>query len=332
VAGVEDMIRMAERSLPISGRPNVITRWYAARNGNYFARAAWCDQSVTYWAHHSGNHAAVCFGKDYAYTVWHAQRFHKHGQWHVDIRGIRRGDIVFFDWGGSNRIGAIDHVGLVTGVKGGVVFTIEGNTSNRCRRRVRRASTIVGYGRPNYTGRPARTAAAAPPQARSIRDKAPAGSPFPGTLKLGSTGAGVEQVQRNLNRFFKEADRITVNGRFDAATQNALTKWQRNRLVPAASIGVVGPGTWAMLAAPGFAGTLKLGSKGKAVQQLKHALNKFPPTHLDTNNDAFDQATKQTVENWQRHRGQRVDGIVDMVTWYWIHAPKDIRPPNLHPR
>lgn len=324
MAGVEDMVRMAERSLKQAGRPNAITRWYAIRNGKYFAKAAWCDQSVTYWAHHSGNYAAVCFGKDYAYTVWHAQRFQKNGQWHVDIRGIRRGDIVFFDWGGSNRIGAIDHVGLVTGVKGGAVYTIEGNTSDRCRRRVRFANKIVGYGRPNYTGRPA---AAAP-----ASDLALAGRPFPGNLKRGATGAAVEQVQRNLNRFFKEADRIPVNGHFDARTEAALTTWQRNRLIPAASIGVVGPGTWAMLAAPAFSATLKVGSRGKAVQQLKHALNKFPPNHLDTNNDAFDQATKRTVENWQRHRGQRVDGVVDMVTWYWIHAPKDIRPPNLHPK
>jgi peptidoglycan hydrolase-like protein with peptidoglycan-binding domain len=331
VAGVEDMIRMAERSLPISGRPNAITRWYAARNGNYFARAAWCDQSVTYWAHHSGNYAAVCFGKDYAYTVWHAEQFRKHGQWHVDIHGIRRGDIVFFDWRGSNRIGAIDHIGLVTGVKRGNVYTIEGNTSNRCRRRVRHASTIVGYGRPNYTGSPA-TIAAVPAEAAGMRDLALAGAPFPGNLRPGATGAAVEQVQRNLNRFFKEADRITVDGRFGARTEAALTKWQRNRLIPAASIGVVGPGTWAMLAAPVFSETLKLGSRGKAVRQLKHALNQFPPNNLDTNNEAFDQATKRTVENWQRHRGQHVDGVVDMLTWYWIHAPKEIRPPNLHPK
>jgi len=160
---------------------------------------------------------------------------------------------------------------------------------------------------------------------------APPAPPFPGTLERGDTGAGVEQVQRNLNRFLPPAEDLTVNGRFDAATEGALTKWQRNRLIPEASIGKVGPGTWAMLAAPVLSKTLKLGSKGKAVRQLKHALNKFPPNDLDTNNEVFDQPTKDVVENWQDHRNQRVDGIVDVITWYWIHAPKDVRPPNLHP-
>src|SRR6266508_4349385 len=121
MAGLEDMIRRAERSLGISDRPNGITKWYASRNGRVFARAAWCDQSITYWAFHSGNHDAVCFGRDYAYTVWHAQRFSNRGQWHTGTAGIRRGDIVFFDWAGSRRIPAIDHVAIVTGVEAGGV-------------------------------------------------------------------------------------------------------------------------------------------------------------------------------------------------------------------
>jgi GH25 family lysozyme M1 (1,4-beta-N-acetylmuramidase) len=155
--------------------------------------------------------------------------------------------------------------------------------------------------------------------------------PFPGTLERGDTGAGVERVQRNLNRFLPPAEDLTVNGRFDAATEEALTRWQRNRLIPEASVGKVGPGTWAMLAAPAFSKDLKLGSKGKAVRQLKHTLNRFPPNDLDTSGEVFDQATKKCVENWQKHRGQRVDGVVDMLTWYWMHAPKNVRPPDLHP-
>jgi hypothetical protein len=222
MAGVEDMIRMAERSLGTNGRPNAITRWYAGRNGNYFARAAWCDQSVTYWAHRSGNHVAVCFGKDYAYTVWHAQRFQKNGQWHVDIGGIRRGDIVFFDWGGSNRIGAIDHVGVVTDVKGGVVYTIEGNTSDRCRRRARYSASIVGYGRPNYTGRPSLVATAGPARAVDISDKAPTGSPV---LKQGSTGSRVAQLQKCLNKVI--ASRLAIDSEYGPKTQAAVKSFQK---------------------------------------------------------------------------------------------------------
>ena len=62
------------------------------------------------------------------------------------------GAIVFFDWGGSHDIAAIDHVGIVESVRGnGSVVTIEGNTDDAVIRRVR-AFGIVGYGYPAYTG------------------------------------------------------------------------------------------------------------------------------------------------------------------------------------
>jgi LysM repeat protein len=150
MSGVEAMIKKMESMLGTVGRPNTATRWYAARNGSYYANAPWCNMTITWAAYHSGNYDAVCFGKDYAYTVYHAQRFQAAGQWHVDTAGIRRGDIVFFDWGGSNNIGNIDHIGIVTDVNGRDILTIEGNTSDRCARRVRHAAEIVGYGRPKY--------------------------------------------------------------------------------------------------------------------------------------------------------------------------------------
>jgi hypothetical protein len=218
MAGIEDMIRQAERSLGIAGRPNLITRWYASRNGAGFAAGAWCNQSVTYWANHSGNGATVCFNRDYAYTVWHAQRFRNEGQWHVDVAGISRGDIVFFDWDGSNRIGAIDHIGVVTGVRGHVVYTIEGNTSDACRRRARYASTIVGYGRPAYAGAPAAAHAAA---GSNVADTAPPGIPV---LKQGSAGVLVKQLQRCLNKV--QPSGLTADGGYGPKTAGAVKTFQ----------------------------------------------------------------------------------------------------------
>ena len=87
MSGLEDMIGHAEASLGLTGRPNRITRWYAGRNGAAFSRSPWCNMSVTYWANRSGNAASVCFGRDYAYTIWHAQRFRKRGP---VARGHRR--------------------------------------------------------------------------------------------------------------------------------------------------------------------------------------------------------------------------------------------------
>jgi hypothetical protein len=232
MAGVEDMIKAAERSLGLSGRPNRITRWYSARNGAMFASAAWCNQSITFWANQSGNEAPVCFRRDYAYTVFHAQRFRKEGEWHVDIKGIRRGDIVFFDWNGSNRIGAIDHIGLVTGVRNGAIYTIEGNTSDGCRRRVRFASMIVGYGRPTYassgSGGKLRSAlksatARVRPAAVAAVDGAPVGTPI---LKEGSAGVGVRQLQRCLN--VVQRCGLDVDGEYGPKTAAAVSAFQRS--------------------------------------------------------------------------------------------------------
>ncbi|MGW7248808.1 CHAP and LysM peptidoglycan-binding domain-containing protein [Streptomyces decoyicus] len=189
---VEGMITQAEKWLG-TGEPNAIQTWYRQRNGNAFAgNFAWCDAMITRCAVDAGEHEAVCFGTDYAYTPWHAQRFKDAGQWHADVKGIRRGDVVFFDWGGSNEIGKIDHVGIVTGVSGANVFTIEGNTANVCARRVRTAAAIVGYGRPKY--------------------KAPSSSPSTSgetyTVKAGDTLSEIAEAHKTTAKALAELNGI----------------------------------------------------------------------------------------------------------------------------
>jgi hypothetical protein len=104
--------------------------------------------SVSYAAAHSNNLSAV-LGK-HASTVEHAKAFKSANRWHYGKGGIRKGDIVFFDWSGGGKISGIDHVGMVDAVhKNGSITTHEGNTSNKFARRTRR-SCIVGYGRPAY--------------------------------------------------------------------------------------------------------------------------------------------------------------------------------------
>ncbi|MFI0480755.1 CHAP domain-containing protein [Actinomadura sp. 9N215] len=149
------MIAEARKTIGMSGRPNTISREYSSRHGNAFLRAEWCDMAVTYWARHSGNAGSVLPGGDRAFTVWHAQDFQKIGRWHggsaASVNRAKPGDIVFFDWGATDSIGAIDHVGVVEKVLGGGrVQTIEANTGDAVRRRVRAAGVIAGYGRPAY--------------------------------------------------------------------------------------------------------------------------------------------------------------------------------------
>jgi hypothetical protein len=63
----------------------------------------------------------------------------------------RPGALVFFDWGGTNSIGRVRHVGLVEENLGdGRLQTIEGSTADECRRRVRDASVIAGFWNPGY--------------------------------------------------------------------------------------------------------------------------------------------------------------------------------------
>ncbi|QKW31528.1 CHAP domain-containing protein (plasmid) [Streptomyces seoulensis] len=145
-----------------TGEPNAIQAWYRERNGaDYSGNFPWCDATETRAAYDSDNYQAVCFGKDWAYTVAHAQRFKDAGLWTpmtngILKSGIRRGDAIFFDWDGSSNIAAIDHVGTVTSVSsdGQYVYTIEANTANVCARRVRVVHDIAGYGRPQYTAAP----------------------------------------------------------------------------------------------------------------------------------------------------------------------------------
>ncbi|WP_189240481.1 CHAP domain-containing protein [Planomonospora parontospora] len=112
-----------------------------------FAAAPWCDMFLAWLAVQYGVQDQMGI---YAYTPWHAQWFNKQGRFD---RTPRVGDLVFFDWGGSKNISAIDHVGLVTGVNpDGTVSTVEANISDKVVSRTRGMKDIVGFGHPAYAG------------------------------------------------------------------------------------------------------------------------------------------------------------------------------------
>ncbi|MGH9197471.1 MAG: peptidoglycan-binding protein [Acidimicrobiia bacterium] len=271
----------------------------------------WCSQFVWFVMDRSG------FGSLYPKTMSTrvSYPFYKKQHWLVPRAEARPGDIVWMYFSGRPNTEPVNHVGFVVRNLGdGLLGTIEGNINNPHGGRdgvfpKQRGSAIVAVGRPG---------------GRVI------GEPYPGKVfGRGSTGPAVRYVQRNLNRYVTNA--LDVSGRFDAKTEEALKKWQRNRRIRAS--GRVGPGTWAMLGAPRFTRTLKLTSpmlKGEDVKQLKRALSVFS-RKLDPDNPTFGPTTKEVVVAWQKNRRQRADGIVDMVTWYWMHAPKGTKVPNLHP-
>lgn len=228
------MVRAARASLGM-GEPNKIQDWYRAKHGNAYAgNFAWCDAAVTYWAHQSGAVAAVLPGGDRAYTVYHAQDFQRAGRWRsgtaANTASAKPGDIVFFDWGGSNSVGAIDHVGVVEqSLSDGRVQTIEGNTANVCARRVRSSGVIAGFGRPAYSS--------ADDWMEAIVKKLP-------LLKRGDTGEHV-QTLRGLLLARSHPEVKTVEGPFDATVEKAVRAVQTWGKVDVD--GEVGPQTWPVL-------------------------------------------------------------------------------------
>jgi hypothetical protein len=151
------MLAAARKSLGLAGRPNFITRDYAKRHGNEFLSAPWCDMAVTYWSRESGNAKAVLPEGDRAYTVWHAEDGRDMGRWFpgtsTNIKAhAKPGAIVFFDWDGTDTIGRIDHVGVCeVNLGDGRMQTIEGNTGDACKRRVRASNVIAGFWNPPYS-------------------------------------------------------------------------------------------------------------------------------------------------------------------------------------
>ncbi len=235
------VLNEAQKHLGLSGRPNVFTRWYAGLHGSAYLNAAWCDMKVSYDADHSGARKAVLPKGDRAYTVTHAEDFQDAGLWKSGtVDNINRyaypGCVVFFDWNATNVIGAIDHVGyVVKPLGGGRLITVEGNTGDAVKLRVRGADVIAGFGTPKYD-------APVVPVIKPV-NKYPYKS---GTFihKGWMNSAGVKVVQSRINTLGYRP-KLTADGDFGTKTENAV-KWFQ-RMAGIHVDGVVGPQTWGKL-------------------------------------------------------------------------------------
>ncbi|WP_345437730.1 CHAP domain-containing protein [Actinoallomurus vinaceus] len=109
-----------------------------------YADASWCDMFVSWVGAQAG---APGVGVD-AFTPTHAQWFQQQGRWGAIPKP---GAVVFFSFSGDKTVGGIEHVGLV--VKDdhdGTIETVEGNTDESVKIRIRPVSEVVGYGYPDY--------------------------------------------------------------------------------------------------------------------------------------------------------------------------------------
>jgi hypothetical protein len=162
---LEAEVGYAERS----GGNTKFGDWYSKNvDHSYdFSNAAWCDMFLAWGAQKAGIADKV---GQFAYTPSHAAWFKKNKAFDTHPAP---GALVFYDWSGGKGIGGIDHVGIVTAVKGGKIHTIEGNVDGRfVKEKVRGQDSVVGYGHPEKiktapakAAAPASKAPAAPSQA-----------------------------------------------------------------------------------------------------------------------------------------------------------------------
>jgi hypothetical protein len=234
------------------GEPNHIQKWYLREIDKSLGdwNWAWCNAAVTYWAYKAGVEKAVIVGtaKGYAYTVFHAQAFQKAKRWYTgtveNLKRAQPGDIIFFDWGGTNSVGAIDHVGVVEkNLGGGRVQTIEGNTSDKCLRRVRDASTVAGFGRPDWAkaGAAPKPSKPATPKPAPKPSKAPA---FPGPVLQYPPMRKTETARKWQEQMRKRGWDIAVDGWYGPASKTVCRNFQGEKGLSVD--GLVGPNTWRM--------------------------------------------------------------------------------------
>jgi hypothetical protein len=122
--------------------------WYG-----FSSRVDWCACFVSWCANQCGyiNSGVIPkFASCSSGVLW----FQSRGQWADNSTYPVPGTIIFFDWDDedSGQDGIPDHVGIVEKVENGRVYTVEGNSGNRCRERSYPAGhyEILGYGIPAY--------------------------------------------------------------------------------------------------------------------------------------------------------------------------------------
>lgn len=227
---------------------------YGAWSGYNFQ--PWCGSWTNWILHFSGTTGEPSS----VWTPGGAQSYQKLGRWiSRNSPDVRPGDIVYFDWGGSQQTSRIDHVALVEApLPDGRIQTIEGNTSptdagsqgngGGCWRRIRSRGVIVGFGRPNYS------ADNLSPWNPSTNVDWPKLRKFIAAglhkevggislLRQGSKGPQVTTLQNALNLVTGTA--LSPDGDFGPSTRAAVVSFQK--FFRLNSDGVVGPQTKAML-------------------------------------------------------------------------------------
>ena len=153
------------------------------------------------------------------------------------------------------------------------------------------------------------------------------------TLRLGSTGSAVEQVQfwlSTLSNYYSALLNVAVDGSYGAATQAAVRAFQEQ--FGLGVDGIVGQATWTAIYAQYYSvetdigtpnkypGTpIRQGDSGNYVRSiqfwLKIARSTYPSLQDVTVDGQFGAATASAVRTFQTYFGLASDGVVGAATW-----------------
>ena len=143
--GGEDIVAVALSQIGnVGGEP--YWSWYG-----FHSRVEWCACFVSWCANECGLIESGAVPK-YSSCSWGAEWFQSRGQWMGGGETPEPGMIIFFDWDERGSSGPqdcfADHTGIVERVEDGIIYTVEGNSSDGCRERQYAVGhyEILGYG------------------------------------------------------------------------------------------------------------------------------------------------------------------------------------------
>lgn len=207
---------------------------------------AWCDSFtdegfiVCFGLEAASEMTYQPIGKGSAACRYSAQFFKDAGAF---VSKPQVGDVIFFYSGG-----AINHQGIVTGLSGLSITTVEGNSSDGVNRRIYSVndSRIAGYGRPKWSV--VADKESVPSDEIPIEDETPkatakvTGLPV---LRRGDASECVRAAQFLLNGRGASVGIYGADGDFGNMTEAAVLAFQRRNSLDAD--GIIGEQTWSAL-------------------------------------------------------------------------------------
>lgn len=262
------------------GKQTIFGQWYGIPAG------AWCAMFLSWVAHQLD---AFDILPKFAWTPAGAEWFKARGQWHNGISGIRRGDIVFYNF--PDNVNRIQHVGVVEHVHGDGSFTaIEGNTSGTGSQsnggwllRKRRKSYVVGYGRPAWGDGGSTPVIEQPANSDNVLEK-------------GDSSDDVRGMQGALLAIGYTLGPFGADGEFGEYTRAALIAFQKSRNIEAD--GIYGPVTRGKLReaiglnADGTARTETKPDVTSLQRAVRTAIDNIWGNNTDTHFDALREASE----------------------------------------